>query len=94
MRKAGWTVAALAASANSGNVMKAHNVKKSGIASRTANAIAAVALALTFAGCDLILPGSAGSTANLFAVDSKNGNVYEIDETAPAAAETPLVSIA
>lgn len=92
MRKTGWTVAALAASVNSGNVMKAHNVKKSGIAFATA--VAAVALALVLAGCDLILPGSKGSTANLFAVESKNGNVYEIDETAPAAAGTPLVSIA
>lgn len=57
-------------------------------------AAAMLALAIALAGCDLILPGSKGSTANLFAVDSKNGNVYEIDEAALTAAGTPLVSIA
>jgi hypothetical protein len=61
---------------------------------RAAFAAAVFGLALALAGCDLILPGSKGSTAGLFAVDSKNGNVYEIDETTLSAAETPLVSIA
>jgi hypothetical protein len=34
-----------------------------------------------------------GSTANLFAVDSKNGSVYEIDDGTGTAASTALVSI-
>ncbi len=78
----------------SGNVMITHNANRSKGVLRSVIAIAVVAIMLVFAGCDLILPGSKGSTANLFAVDSKNGNVYEIDETALTAASTPLVSVA
>ncbi|MCE1195324.1 hypothetical protein LWX53_02355 [bacterium] len=92
MRKTGRTGEARAASAKSGNVVFAHNVMKSGNVLRAAIALAAVALAL--AGCDLAPQGSKGSTASLFAVDSKNGNVYEIDETAAAAAGAPLLSVA
>ena len=89
MRKIGRTGAARAAMMKSGNVTATHNVKKSGNAAAAAIAIAALALATAVAGCDLAPQGSKGSTASLFAVDSKNGNVYEIDETAPAAAGAP-----
>ena len=57
----------------------------------------AIGIALFLAmmvGCNLFSP-STGSTANVFAVSSKNGSVYEIDTDAnpPSAATTALVSI-
>ena len=91
MKRRTGTGAAAAGIKKSGNVMVTHNVNKP---HNVIAAAAALALAIALAGCDLILPGSKGSTANLFAVDSKNGNVYEIDESALTAAGTPLVSVA
>ncbi|HOV95051.1 MAG TPA: hypothetical protein PLT87_09235 [Spirochaetales bacterium] len=52
-----------------------------------------LALILAMAGCTLSNNGGQGSSANVFAVDSKNGNVYEIDTQALTAASTPLLSI-
>lgn len=94
MKRRIGTGAAEAKSEKSGNVFVTHNVNKSHNATKAAAVIFAIVLVAALAGCDLILSGSKGSTANLFAVDSKNGNVYEIDEAALTAAGTPLVSIA
>ena len=52
-----------------------------------------LALFLAVAGCSLPNSKGQGSSANVFAVDSKNGNVYEIDGQALTAASTPLLSI-
>lgn len=82
------------ATEKSGNVMVTRNVNKAGNVLRFAIASAAMAIALVLAGCDLSTSNPGGSTANLFVVDSINGNVYEIDETELTAATTPFVSIA
>lgn len=51
------------------------------------------AIILGISGCDLSLtPEEENSLANVFAVDSKNGNIYEIGNDCTAAT-TPLVSI-
>ena len=55
---------------------------------------AAALLAMgVLAGCSNLLSPAIGSTAHLFAVDSKNGKVYEINDEAFTAASTALVSI-
>ena len=46
-----------------------------------------------FAGCSNLLNQTTGSTAHLFAVDSKNGKVYEVNDETLTAASTALVSI-
>ncbi len=52
-----------------------------------------LALVIIAAGCSNLFHPSSKSQANLFAVDSKNGKVYEIDVETFTAASTPLVSI-
>jgi len=54
--------------------------------------VALVAILLTSCPNPANNPGT-GSTANLFVVDSRNGNVYEIDDTTCTAASTALISI-
>ncbi len=69
-------------------------LKESG--KRRWRAILATTVLLTvgiLAGCSNLLNQTAGSTAHLFAVDSKNGKVYEINDETFAAASTALVSI-
>ncbi len=94
MKRMGRMCAADPAIEKSGNVLVTHNVKKSRNAMMAFPAILAAALVLAFAGCGLNAAGPAGSAARLFAVDSINGNVYEIDETELTAAAAPFVSIA
>lgn len=55
-------------------------------------AIAALS-AVVLTSCPNVTNPQGGSSASIFAVDSKNGNVYEIDESSLSAGSTPLVSI-
>jgi len=56
-------------------------------------ALGALMTLATLTNCSLFTKGGGGSTANIFAVDSKNGNVYEIDGDSLTAATSPLISI-
>ena len=55
--------------------------------------LGALAFLFAVAGCTLPNTQGQGSKANVFAVDSKNGNVYEIDEEGLTAATLPLLTI-
>jgi len=55
--------------------------------------LGALVFLLAVAGCTLPAAQEYGSTANIFAVDSKNGNVYEIDEESLTAAALPLLTL-
>lgn len=63
-------------------------------AKRATAVFSAVFLALLFlTGCQNVVTPPAGSMANLFAVDSRNGSVYEIDAETASAASSALLSI-
>lgn len=59
---------------------------------RTMLAVGLILDVATMGACSL-LSSSSATSANVFAVDSKNGNVYEIDTDSTQSASTPLVSI-
>ncbi len=48
---------------------------------------------LMCAGCEILFPASGKSAAFVFAIDSKNGRVFEIDAATKQAASVPLVNI-
>jgi hypothetical protein len=58
---------------------------------RSIFAVGLMLVLVTLTGCNLLLP-TQGSTADVFAVDSKNGSVYEIDTDNAQSASVALVS--
>ncbi len=68
-----------------------NNIRKMPVAAGMIMGI--LALVFMAAGCTNLFNPSNPSQAHLFAVDSKNGKVYEIDTETLTAAATPLVSI-
>jgi len=63
------------------------------VLSSVAAALGTLVLLVALTNCSLFSTGSGGSTASIFAVDSKNGNVYEIDGDSLTAATSPLISV-